>query len=267
MRRRRATSLGRGCPAPAERGGGRRCEPGQAAAVADGYIKGRRADGGPSPPGPGPLRARERGAAAAGSRPVRAASGWEGPGGRGGEGRVREAGTAGARRAEDGGAGLAKSRQGRRRATAPPLRPSLGAAGDGGLPLGICLYVLSKQLERPGGGALAGEWRPMLSNGGGERGPCVQWAQGGVAAGPQYVRLCRGWGGRGGHIRWEGTGMGGLSASGAETGLRAGCRAGGGPGVGPGVGWSPSGPGNRPEEPDLPRLLPSGGGREVPRAV
>lgn len=52
-------------------------------------------------------------------------------------------------------------------------------------------------------------------------------------------------------------------ASGAETGLRAESRAGGGPGFG----WSPSGPGNRPEEPDPARLLPSGGGREVPRAV
>lgn len=92
---------GRGPPGRGRAGRGRRCEPGQAAAAADGYLKGGRADGGPSPPVSGPLRARERGAAAAGSRPVRAASGWEGPGGRGGEGRVREAGTAGARRAGD----------------------------------------------------------------------------------------------------------------------------------------------------------------------
>lgn len=97
---------------------------------------------------------------------------------------MRETSTAGARKARDGGAGRENSGQGRRGAAAPP-GPSPETAGDGGLPLGICLYVLSKQLERPGGGALAAEWRPMLSNGGGERGPWRQWAQGGGAAGPQ----------------------------------------------------------------------------------
>lgn len=175
---------GRGPPGRGRAERGRRCELGQAAPVADGYIKGGSADGRPSPPRPGPLRSRERGAAAAGNRPVRAASGWEGPGGRGGEGRVREAGTAGARRARDRGAGQANSGQGRLGPLLPP-GPSPETAGAGGLPLGICLYVLSKQLERPGGGALAGEWRPMLSNGGGARGPWRQWSQGGGAAGPQ----------------------------------------------------------------------------------
>lgn len=87
---------------------------------------------------------------------------------------MRETGTARAWEAGDGGADRENSGQGRRGAAAPP-GPSPEAAGDGGLPLGICLYVLSKQLERPGGGAFDDEWRPMPSNGGGRWGPWRQW--------------------------------------------------------------------------------------------
>lgn len=71
-------------------------------------------------------------------------------------------------------------------------------------------------------------------------------------------------GGAGGAAILDGRGRGGMGGGKrAGRGLRAGSRAGGGPGVG----WSPSGPGNRPEEHDPARRLPSGGGREVPRAV
>lgn len=174
---------GRGPPDRGRAERGRRCEPDRAAPAAAGYIRGGRARAG------GPVRAVPFALPGTWDQDCRqpACQSCERVGGAGREGR-RGACEGGRRsccsKARDGGADWANSRQGRRGAAAPP-GPSPEAAGDGGLPLGICLYVLTKQLERPGGGALAAEWRPMLSNGGGERGPWRQWAQGGGAAGPQ----------------------------------------------------------------------------------
>lgn len=155
---------GRGPPGRGRAERGRRCEPDRAVPAADRYIKDGHARAG------GPVRAVPFALPGTGDRDCRQPA--------------CQTGTAGARKARDGGVGRENSGQGRRGAAVPP-GPSPEAAGDGGLPLGICLYVLSKQLERSGGGALADEWRPMLSNGGGERGPWRQWAQGGGAAGPQ----------------------------------------------------------------------------------